>query len=153
MRDPGEKQAQGYNPVMSESGVELFGGRRVSARRAGEPRAQGKVVVVGAGIVGSSIAYHLARRGAEVTIFEKRRPAAGATWDSFAWINATFDKSPRSYFELNRLGALGYQDLEEDLGDLRIEWGGSVQWFADAAGGEWLRDQVRQHRAWGYAPD
>ena len=105
--------------------------------------------MVGAGIVGSSIAYHLARRGAEVTVFEKRRPAAGATWDSFAWINA-FDKHPRAYFELNRLGMAGYQDLEEDLGELRIEWGGCVQWFADAAGGDWLRDQVRQHRSWGY---
>ncbi len=107
--------------------------------------------MVGAGIVGSSIAYHLARRGAEVVICEKRRPAAGATWDSFAWINATFDKHPRSYFELNRLGALGYQDLEEQLDDLRVEWGGSVQWFADEVGGDWLRDQVRSHRAWGYA--
>lgn len=136
---------------MSDSAVELFGGRQAKARRKAEPRPRTRIVVVGAGIVGGSIAYHLARRGAEVVICEKRRPAAGATWDSFAWINATFDKRPRAYFELNRLGMLGYQDLEEDLDDLRVEWGGSVQWFADDAGGEWLRDQVRAHRAWGYA--
>ncbi len=139
-----------YNLVMSESRVELFGGRQAHAIRGGEARARARVVVVGAGIVGSSIAYHLARRGAEVTIFDKRRPAAGATWDSFAWINASFNKQPRGYFELNRLGALGYQDLEEQLDDLRVERGGSVQWFADDAGGDWLRDQVRSHRAWGY---
>ncbi len=135
---------------MSESGVELFGGRRAHAHRDGKVRSKPRIVVAGAGIVGCSIGYHLARRGAEVTICEKRRPAAGATWDSFAWINSTFDKHPRSYFELNRLGVLGFQDLEEQLDDLRVEWGGSVQWFADETGGEWLRDQVRQHRAWGY---
>ncbi len=135
---------------MSESVEVEFFGRRAKARRAGETRPRGRVAVVGAGIVGSSIAYHLARRGAEVVVFEKRRPAAGATWDSFAWINATFDKRSRSYFELNRLGVLGYQHLEDPLGALRIDWGGSVQWFGDDAGAEWLREQVRRHRAWGY---
>ncbi len=136
---------------MPESRVELFSGRRAQARPVGEPRPRPRIVVVGAGIIGSSIGYHLARRGAEVAICEKRRPAAGATWDSFAWINATFDQRPRAYFELNRLGMLGYQDLEDELDELRVEWGGGVQWFADDAGGEWLRDQVRSHRAKGYA--
>ena len=84
---------------MPESAVELFSGRRARARREGEPRPRAGIVVVGAGIVGASIGYHLARRGAEVTICEKRRPAAGATWDSFAWINAA-GKRPRAYFEL-----------------------------------------------------
>ncbi len=134
---------------MSETEVELFG-RRARARRGADPLPRARVAVVGAGIVGSSIAYHLASRGAEVVIFEKRRPAAGATWDSFAWINASFDKRSRAYFELNRLGVLGYQHLEDPLPALRIKWSGSVQWFADDAGAEWLREHVRRHRAWGY---
>ena len=46
-----------------------------------------RVVIAGAGIIGASIAYHLARRGARVTILEKQRPGAGATQNSFAWIN------------------------------------------------------------------
>ncbi len=51
---------------MSESvEVELFG-RRAKARRDGDSRPCGRVAVVGAGIVGSAIAYHLASRGAEV---------------------------------------------------------------------------------------
>ena len=55
----------------------------------GPSRKQIKVTVVGAGIVGSAIAYSLARRGAAVTVIDKGRPGAGATSHSFAWINAT----------------------------------------------------------------
>lgn len=43
------------------------------------------VVVVGAGIVGASIAYHLARRQVAVTVIERRQPCAGASSHSFAW--------------------------------------------------------------------
>ncbi|MGW6405076.1 NAD(P)/FAD-dependent oxidoreductase [Streptomyces sp. NPDC055134] len=44
-------------------------------------------VVVGAGIVGSSVAYHLVRQGVPVTLLEQGpAPATGVTGDSFAWI-------------------------------------------------------------------
>lgn len=52
-------------------------------------RASARIGVVGAGMIGASIALHLARRGAEVVVFEREGPAAGATGKSFAWINAT----------------------------------------------------------------
>src|SRR5207244_2405709 len=42
-------------------------------------RARPDVVVVGAGIVGLSIAYHLARRGASVTMVERSGVGAGAS--------------------------------------------------------------------------
>ena len=54
------------------------------------------VTVIGAGIVGSAIAYTLAKRGATVTVIDKGRPGGGATSHSFAWINATA-KNPRRY--------------------------------------------------------
>ncbi|WP_279617127.1 FAD-dependent oxidoreductase [Streptomyces regalis] len=45
------------------------------------------VVVVGAGIVGASAAYHLARCGAPVTLIDRgAAPATGVTGGSFAWI-------------------------------------------------------------------
>ncbi|MFZ1681898.1 MAG: FAD-dependent oxidoreductase, partial [Rhizobiaceae bacterium] len=37
------------------------------------------VVVVGAGIVGASIAHHLARRGLAVTVIDRIGPAAAAS--------------------------------------------------------------------------
>ncbi|MFI6821632.1 FAD-dependent oxidoreductase [Micromonospora sp. NPDC050187] len=41
------------------------------------------VVVVGAGIVGASVAYHTARAGATVTLVDAGWPGAGVTADSF----------------------------------------------------------------------
>jgi FAD dependent oxidoreductase len=89
----------------------------------------GRVVVAGAGIVGASIAYHLAKRGAQVTILEKQRSGAGATQNSFAWINANFSKQPRSYFDLNLAGLAGWRRLHLEIGnELEVQWGGSVEW-------------------------
>ena len=44
------------------------------------------VLVIGGGIVGASSAYHLARRGASVTLLEQDRLASGATGRNLGWI-------------------------------------------------------------------
>src|SRR3954470_3413223 len=85
------------------------------------------VVVAGAGIIGASIAYHLAKRGARVTLLERERPAAGTTRNSFAWLNAS-SKSPRAYYDLNLAGMLGWRRLAIDIGpSLPVQWGGGLQ--------------------------
>lgn len=82
------------------------------------------VVIIGAGIIGSSLAYHLSRLDdVQVTVLDKstnllpREAKDGndddgnndevspgvATSSSFAWLNAN-DKSPLSYMQLNHLG-------------------------------------------------
>jgi len=108
-----------------------------------------RVVIAGAGIVGASIAYHLAKRGANVTVLEKHRPGAGATEKSFAWINS-FSKQPRSYYDLNLYGMAGWRKLALEIADLQVHWGGSVQWAAgDEA--EAMRKNVVRLEQWGYA--
>jgi glycine/D-amino acid oxidase-like deaminating enzyme len=111
-----------------------------------------RIVVVGAGILGASIAYHLVKRGASVVIVEAVRPGAGATEKSFGWINATFSKRPRPYFDLNQLGLAGWRRLEIELGgELKVQWGGSVSWAPADATADDLRQNVRKHQEWGYA--
>jgi glycine/D-amino acid oxidase-like deaminating enzyme len=106
------------------------------------------VIVVGAGIVGASIAYHLARRGVSVTVIDRDTPACGASGKSFAWINASYPKQPFSYHLLSRLGALAYRRLQADL-DLDIRWGGSMQWSdRNEQQGE-LREGVERQQSYG----
>ncbi len=114
-------------------------------------RAPRRVAIVGGGIIGASIAYHLARRGAEVIVLEKRAPASGATANSFAWINAGA-KRPRGYFDLNRLGMAGWRRLQSELGVERlvVQWGGTVQWQADPAKADAFTRAVAAQQAWGY---
>ena len=111
-----------------------------------------RVLIAGAGIVGASIACHLAKRGAQVTVLERSQPAAGASGKSFGWINATFSKRPRAYFELNMLGMAGWRRLESELdGAIQVQWGGSVAWFPPGSDSDELRANVDSHRRWGYA--
>lgn len=110
-----------------------------------------RVVIVGAGILGASIAWHLQRKGVDVTVVERDKPAAGTTKDSFAWINATFSKLPRHYYELNRQGVAAWRRLEREMhAPPKIQWGGSVQWYARGREAVQLRDSVERHRQWAY---
>jgi glycine/D-amino acid oxidase-like deaminating enzyme len=65
---------------------------------------QPPVAVVGGGILGVSTAWHLARRGARVTLLSAGRLADGASGRSLAWLNSWGDRSP-AYHDL-RMRAL-----------------------------------------------
>jgi glycine/D-amino acid oxidase-like deaminating enzyme len=83
------------------------------------------VGVVGGGIVGASIAYHLARAGVDVTVFEKNQPASGATGGSFAWVNGWSDDPV--YQNLRMQGVHAWYQLDRQL-PLNVNWGGLLEW-------------------------
>lgn len=112
--------------------------------------AQGRkpiVGVVGGGIVGASVALHLAEAGAQVTVFERTAPGAGATSKSFAWINA-FTNDPH-YRALRLKSISAYHDLQHRAG-LNITWGGAVHWAMTLAEAERMKADVAEFSQAGY---
>lgn len=107
-----------------------------------------KIVVVGAGIVGASIAYHLAKTGAAVTVIDAVGPATQASRGTFAWINATWAKQPQSYHGLNQAGLSSWASLQTDLG-IPVKWGGSLEWFTTEERQARLAEQIDEQIAWG----
>jgi glycine/D-amino acid oxidase-like deaminating enzyme len=87
------------------------------------------LVVVGAGIVGASVAYHAARAGAVVTLIDAGRPGAGVTVDSFAWIGASGPGTdPAAGLRATALDE--YRRLQAELPGLPVTWSGSLSWGA-----------------------
>ncbi len=91
----------------------------------------GNLVVVGAGIIGASVAYHAARAGAVVTLVDVGRPGAGVTADSFAWIGAAGVRTGPSA-GLRVTATEEYHRLEVELPGIPVTWSGSLSWGADS---------------------
>jgi glycine/D-amino acid oxidase-like deaminating enzyme len=106
------------------------------------------VGVVGGGILGASIAMHLSRSGADVTLFEKAAPATGATGKSFAWINA-FTNDPH-YRALRLKSIYAYQELDKDI-RLQISWGGAIHWAINRAEAERMKANTAEFDQAGYS--
>jgi glycine/D-amino acid oxidase-like deaminating enzyme len=90
------------------------------------------IVIVGAGIVGASIAYHSARAGASVTLIDKALPGSGATSASFAWIGkpTSVDRADAST-PLRRLALEDWVRLADEVPGITISWTGSIVWSDD----------------------
>jgi glycine/D-amino acid oxidase-like deaminating enzyme len=110
-----------------------------------------KVAVIGAGIVGSSIAYRLSEGGAEVLMIDRAEPGSGTTSTSFAWVNAN-NKLPRDYFELNLAGMREHVRLRDEMGRDWLYSTGNLIW---AAGEEQenLEKRVERLRSWSYTAE
>ncbi|GAB2595926.1 NAD(P)/FAD-dependent oxidoreductase [Kribbella endophytica] len=89
--------------------------------------AERSIVVVGAGIVGASLAYHLSGQGRPVTLIDAGLPGSGVTRSSFAWIGRPVS-SDRPSAPLRYLALDEYRRLEAELPGLAIRWTGSLVW-------------------------
>jgi glycine/D-amino acid oxidase-like deaminating enzyme len=106
---------------------------------------QKSVIVVGAGIIGASIAWHLARQGAAVTVIAEKSGGV-ATPASFAWINASWG-NPEFYFRFRRHAMEGWKRLAKELPGIGVNWCGSIGW--DLSESE-FDAYATQHGGWGY---
>ncbi|MGG1653351.1 NAD(P)/FAD-dependent oxidoreductase [Paenibacillus sp. NRS-1780] len=87
-----------------------------------------KIVIIGAGIVGASLAYHLAKRNQGVTVIERHSAAAREVTDkSFAWIHTTHRVAPE-YWHLYDAALEAYHALQQELPELKIHWHGALTW-------------------------
>ena len=105
-----------------------------------------EVIVIGAGIIGASIAWYLAKAGAKVTILDKSGPGGVATPCSFGWINASFG-NPEPYYRLRIRAMEEWKRLAGQLPGLPVSWRGGLCWDRPRAELEALG---MEHSSWGY---
>ncbi|CAN7293816.1 NAD(P)/FAD-dependent oxidoreductase [Mesorhizobium sp. LjNodule214] len=105
-----------------------------------------EVIVIGAGIIGASIAWHLAKAGARVTVIAESGAGGVATPNSFAWINASWG-NPEIYYRLRTRAMKEWTRLAKDLPGLPLAWCGSLCWDMPV---DRLEAHAAEHSSWGY---
>ncbi|WP_299842948.1 FAD-binding oxidoreductase [uncultured Roseovarius sp.] len=101
-----------------------------------------RVIVVGAGVIGASVAYRVAQQGAKVTVIDAGQPACGASGHSFGWINASFF-ADETHHHLRVAGIEAYHRLLADLPGLSVTWPGCLWWEEQGEGLARMEAQLR----------
>ncbi|WP_349435887.1 FAD-binding oxidoreductase [Pararhizobium sp. A13] len=103
------------------------------------------VIVVGAGIIGASIAWHLTEAGASVVALSSKQGGV-ATPSSFGWINASWG-NPEFYcrFRIHAMNEWGR--LAQAVPGVQFSRCGGICWDLPPPK---LEDYAREHSAWGY---
>ncbi len=108
-----------------------------------------RAVIVGGGIIGCSIAYHLAKLGwKDVVLLEREQITSGTTWHAAGLITTLRDTEAQT--ELAKYSLQLYQDLEAETGQatgfIRC---GSIQLAMDDAKAEEMRRGCAMARTFG----
>jgi D-hydroxyproline dehydrogenase subunit beta len=107
-------------------------------------------VVIGAGVLGASVAARLAGSDLRVTLLEQDQPGRATSRWSFAWLNSN-DKGPRPYHDLNQAGMKAWAELAPDLdGAAWYRPVGNLELAAGDSGRTELAARVRRLTSWGY---
>ncbi|MGP4025819.1 NAD(P)/FAD-dependent oxidoreductase [Actinomadura sp. 3N407] len=120
-----------------------------------------RILVVGAGIIGSALADRLTRPAPggrsrsqdEVTVVEEQGPGAGTSGASYAWLNAN-DPADPVYHRLRTAAMSTWRDLTAEFGD--PAWyrpAGNTAWAATDDAKTRLADRVARLTGLGYAAE
>lgn len=110
-----------------------------------------KAIVIGAGVLGASAAYQLAKRGVEVTIIDKGVPGDAASAASFAWLNS-HTKDPQDYHNLNVISIAEWNSIARELrSSAWLHQEGNVDIANNATDAEELVARVERLNSYGYA--
>src|SRR5438128_906710 len=91
-----------------------------------------RVVVVGGGVIGTSVAYHLAHLGCEVLLLERDKLTSGTTWHA-AGLMVTFGSTSETSTSMRRYTRDLYARLEAETGlATGLKQVGFVELAADA---------------------
>ena len=118
------------------------------------PLAGVRVVVIGAGAVGTCAAYRLAQAGASVALVERTYPGSGTSGNSFAWLN-TFGTDSEDYYRLRDDAIRAHGALEAELAGSWLTLNGGLHWKSRAGESQFgdLTEAVDRLRRWGVSVD
>ncbi|MBC2907876.1 NAD(P)/FAD-dependent oxidoreductase [Streptomyces cupreus] len=108
-----------------------------------------KVIIVGAGVLGVSVARQLAAVGVEVLLVDQWGAGTGTSATTFAWTNSSRKLDP-DYHRLNLAGMEEHTRLAERLPGAPYYFpSGALQW-ADSSNEPWLAGNVERLQSLGY---
>lgn len=116
------------------------------------PTASVEVLVIGGGVIGSSIAYHVARQGRTVLVMEHSEVAQepAASWASAGGIRLWEQDPPEAPLAL--AACTRWPVLSEELdADLHYRQGGHLMLAENEAEAEQLQTMLRRQRVLGFA--